>query len=206
MKRVYLHPVPVRIWHWVHALGILLLVLTGFQLRFADHLHWISFRTAVVVHAWIGILVSLDFLLWLGYYLGTGKIRVYLPRAYDLLKGAWKQARYYAYGIFVGEENPFHPEPENKFNALQKMTYLAIMGLLVPLQVITGILLLNTGKFAGIIEALGGLKVVDAVHVVLFYVFAAFIIAHFYLASLGPTFWSHFKAMITGWEEEPEEG
>ncbi len=205
MKRVYLHPGPVRLWHWIHALSIVVLALTGAQIRFADEIHWLSFRTAVVIHWWVGILVALDFLLWLGYYLGTGRIRVYLPRLYDLGRGAWRQVRYYAYGIFVGEENPFHPEPTNKFNPLQKLTYLGIMFVLLPLQGITGILLLDTHRFAGIIQALGGLKAITTVHAVLFYVFSAFVIAHLYLASLGPTFWSHFKAMLTGWEEEPEE-
>ena len=32
-QKVYLHPLPVRIWHWLNALGFLLLIITGFQLR-----------------------------------------------------------------------------------------------------------------------------------------------------------------------------
>ena len=33
MKRVYLHPLPLRIWHWVNALLVLVLLITGIQLR-----------------------------------------------------------------------------------------------------------------------------------------------------------------------------
>ncbi|MDH3941956.1 MAG: cytochrome b/b6 domain-containing protein, partial [Xanthomonadales bacterium] len=45
-ERVYLHPVPVRIWHWVNALGFLLLILTGFQIRYVDLFSLMSFETA----------------------------------------------------------------------------------------------------------------------------------------------------------------
>lgn len=76
---------------------------------------------------------------------------------------------------------------------------------LLPLQILTGLLLLNVQEYSDIINFLGGIKVVDTIHVLLFFFFFSFIIAHFYLATLGHTPLAHFKAMITGWEEEPEE-
>ena len=33
MRRVYLHPLPLRIWHWVNALLVILLLATGIQFR-----------------------------------------------------------------------------------------------------------------------------------------------------------------------------
>ncbi len=33
MKRIYLHPLPLRIWHWANALMVILLIITGIQLR-----------------------------------------------------------------------------------------------------------------------------------------------------------------------------
>ncbi len=35
--------------------------------------------------------------------------------------------------------------------------------------------------------------------------FALYLIVHVYMATLGPTAFSHIKAMIVGYEEEPEE-
>ena len=32
-EKVYLHPLPVRLWHWLNALGFVLLILTGAQIR-----------------------------------------------------------------------------------------------------------------------------------------------------------------------------
>ena len=34
MQRIYVHPLPVRIWHWINALGFVLLILTGVQIRY----------------------------------------------------------------------------------------------------------------------------------------------------------------------------
>ena len=31
-NKTYLHPLPVRIWHWVNAAGFVLLILTGLRL------------------------------------------------------------------------------------------------------------------------------------------------------------------------------
>ncbi|NPA15020.1 MAG: cytochrome B [Deferribacteres bacterium] len=204
MKRIYLHPLPVRIWHWIHAACITLLVITGVFIRYSEHFG-IPLRTAVKAHNIVGIIVALDFLLWFGYYVFTGKIKIYFPTKEELLKQAIRQIRYYSYGIFVGEPNPFHPTPENKFNPLQKTAYLSIMLFLLPLQIFTGFLLLYPDEFREVIEFFGGIRVIDTIHVLLFFFFASFIIAHFYLATLGHTPLAHFKAMITGWEEEPEE-
>ena len=34
VDETYINPLPVRIWHWVNALGFVLLILTGFQIRY----------------------------------------------------------------------------------------------------------------------------------------------------------------------------
>ena len=31
MEKIYIHPLPVRIWHWVNALGFLVLIATGIR-------------------------------------------------------------------------------------------------------------------------------------------------------------------------------
>ena len=34
MQRLYVNPLPVRIWHWTNAIGFVLLILTGLQIRY----------------------------------------------------------------------------------------------------------------------------------------------------------------------------
>ena len=199
-----MHPLMVRIWHMIHAIAIVLLVVTGLQLRFPDIVNWFgTFRSAVNFHNILGFIVLFDYLLWFGYYVVTrGLVKQYIPTPEDFTIGIPTQSTYYFARIFFGDPAPFDPTPEAKFNALQKTTYFGIMFVLVPLQIITGLLLWDLERFRGLIEALGGVRVIDAFHIILAYIVAAFLIAHVYLATLGHTFFSHFKAMIVGYEDK----
>jgi thiosulfate reductase cytochrome b subunit len=207
MEKLYIHPLPVRLWHWTNAFGFVLLIATGLQIRYLDLFQLIPFRAAVVAHNWIGFALIANFFVWLGYYLFSDKIKVYHPELSPTkyFQASFRQMQFYGYGIFRGEPNPHHPNAYKKFNALQSMLYQIIMMLLVPVMFFTGLLLWDVGRFASIVETLGGVRVVDTVHVLLFIVFCGFIIVHVYLASLGHTASAHFKAMITGFEEVEDE-
>lgn len=207
MRRIYVHPLPVRIWHWINALGFVALIITGFQIRYIGLLDLFSFRAAVVVHNWIGFVLIGNFFVWFLFYLFSDKIKVYHP---DLsptrhFLASFRQLQFYGYGIFKGEPNPHHVSVYQKFNAMQSMTYQIIMLLLVPLQFFTGVLLWDLQRFAGMIDVLGGVRVVDTAHVLIFIFFLGFIFIHPYLASLGHTPSAHFKAMINGYEEVEDE-
>ena len=66
MHRIYVHPLPVRIWHWLNAACFVLMVLTGIQIRYVGIVDVVSFRTAVMAHNWIGLVIIANFFLWLG--------------------------------------------------------------------------------------------------------------------------------------------
>lgn len=206
MNRIYVHPLPVRIWHWINALGFVALILTGLRIRYGDVIQAVPFVVAVRIHNYVGFALIANYFVWLCFYLFTDKIAVYLPelspRKY--YTATLRQALYYGYGIFKGHPNPHHVSAYHKFNALQSTMYQIIMILLVPIQFYTGVLLWDVQGFAGSIELLGGVRVVATVHVLLFIFFTAFIFGHVYLASLGHTASAHFKAMITGYEDVEE--
>jgi len=206
MKKIYLHPLPVRIWHWVNAASFLVLILTGLQIRYRELFGLMKFRTAVDIHNQVGFLLVFNFFIWMVFYIVTGKIRIYLPplQIRKFISGCVQQARYYGYGLFLGEQNPHHSTPDNKFNPMQQLAYLAIMMLLIPLQLGTGLLLWDVKAFQGWINVLGGIKIVDSVHVFLFLFFTSFLFVHVYLATLGHTVTAHIKAMFTGYEEIEE--
>jgi thiosulfate reductase cytochrome b subunit len=207
MEKLYIHPLPVRIWHWTNAIGFVLMILTGLQIRYLDLMQVVSFRTAVVAHNWIGFVLIANFFVWLSFYLFTDKIKVYHPELSPTkyFRMSWRQIQYYGYGIFRGDANPHHPNAYRKFNPLQSMMYQIIMMLLVPLQFFTGLILWDVTRFSSMIDLFGGLRIVDTIHVLLFIVFSGFIIVHVYLGSLGHTPWAHFKAKITGYEDVEDE-
>jgi Ni/Fe-hydrogenase b-type cytochrome subunit len=206
MKRIYLHALPVRVWHWINAACFLVLIVTGAQIRYRDVLSLTSFKTAVDVHNVFGFLLLGNFAIWALYYLFTRKLKVYIPdpNLKNFILGTLKQARYYGYGIFVGEPNPFHASPDHKFNPMQQVAYFNIMLMLLPLQIVTGVLMWDIKRFSAVIAFAGGIKIVDTVHVFLTLFFTAFLFVHVYLATLGHSWSTHIKAMFTGYEEEPE--
>ena len=203
MKRLYIHPLPVRIWHWTNAVGFIALIVTGVQIRYAEVIGLMDFKTAIAVHNAVGFVLIANYFVWLIFYLVTDKIVVYHPelnpQAY--FRKALKQIAFYGYGIFKGQPNPHHASAYRKFNALQSMTYQVVMMILVPLQFYTGAVLWDLNRFAGTVELLGGVRVVDTIHVVLFIAFVAFIFVHVYLTTLGRTAGEHLKGMLTGYEE-----
>ncbi|NPA40614.1 MAG: cytochrome B [Thermodesulfobacteria bacterium] len=209
MKKVYLHPLPVRIWHWINAISFIILILTGLQIRLVDKWHWISFQTAVKIHSYFGFILLANYFIWAIYYFFTGKFfKIYIPpfwRPIDWIKGMLRQAKYYAFGIMVGDKNPHHPTPDKKFNPLQQVFYLFIMIVCIPLQIITGLVLWDPVKFKWLGNLMGGIQIASLIHTGLWVFYAFFIFVHIYLSTLGHTPLAHIIAMITGYEEEHEE-
>jgi len=200
----YLNPLPVRVWHWLNALGFILLILTGFQLRYNDLLNVMSFETAVKTHNWTGFVVIANYFIWLGFYLFTDNIKVYHPEldAKKFFNKTFAQMRYYSFGIFMGETSPHRVLPLDKFNPMQSMTYQIVMLIVVPVQFVTGILLWNIEGFERWVNMLGGVRVVDTVHMLIFIFFVSFIFIHAYMGALGHTPSAHFKEMFTGYEDD----
>jgi len=200
-KLIYIHPAPVRVWHWLNATGIVLLVVTGFQIRYAEMLNLMPLKNAISLHNYAGFGVIATYFLWLYYYLSTGKITIYFPNLNTFVEKAVKQIKFYGYGIFRGEPNPHVMTPENKFNVLQQKAYMGIMFVLLPAQMISGVFLWKVKGYSDYIHLLGGIRLIDTIHVLFFFFFASFLVVHCYLATLGHTPLAHFKAMFTGYEE-----
>lgn len=206
-KRIYLQPIPVRIWHWINACGILSLIASGAQIRFPEGISvFHSYRTAIQVHNVAGLIVAISFTLWFFYYKMVRNTldKLYIPNEEDLKHGLLRQLVYYFFWYFLGRPSPHHATPEAKFNPMQKSAYLAVMFLLMPLVCITGILLMNVTPLRVLILMWGGIKIIDTLHFLFASSLIAFLCTHVYLATLGETPLSYLKPMLTGWEDLPE--
>jgi thiosulfate reductase cytochrome b subunit len=208
MSKIYVNPLPVRIWHWANAFLFIVLIATGVQIRYLDLFSLMSFRTAVVVHNWVAFALIANFFLWLLFYLFSDKNKAYQPELniVKLFNESFRQAMYYGYGIFRGEPNPHRVDPYYKFNPLQRMLYQILMLFLLPLQFFTGLLMWDVKRFSSVIDMVGGLRVVDTMHVLIFIFFVFYICFHPYLATLGHTPTAHIKDTITDYEDVHEEG
>ena len=202
---VYMTPMPVRIWHWLNAFGIVTLCVTGLQIRFPDYINVFgAYKTSIRLHDTAGIVVSISYALWLVYYLFVAKtlFKLYVPNLYDLTTGILRQVFYYFLTYFLGLANPHHSTPDSKFNPMQKAAYLVIMLVLLPLVIFTGFVLMYVSPLRELLLLVGGIKMLVSAHFLIACCFTAFLFVHIYLATLGHTPLAHFKPMWDGWEEE----
>lgn len=198
-EKILLHPLVERIWHWVQALSIVMLIITGVVLHWPEWFGTGWFDWAVTWHNLFGWVAVISWLLWLLYNLGTGRIKHYIPKKGDIPGGMVKQARFYGYGIFKHEPHPHAPSEDDKFNPLQKIAYLKFQLILFPILLISGLLYMYPMTFQGVIQAIGGMTVLAIIHYILAALFTAFLVAHLYLGTTGETVGENFKAIITGY-------
>jgi thiosulfate reductase cytochrome b subunit len=203
-KAVKFYTLHERIWHWVQALTILVLLVTGLEVHAPGSVHILGFELAVVAHNVFAGLLLLNALMGLFYFLTSGMMKQYIPGESGFFIKAVRQAQYYMGGIFRGEPHPLNATPENRLNPLQQITYLMILNVLLPVQVITGILIWGAERWPAVIAKVGGLAVLVPIHAFASWLFLSFIIMHIYLTTTGHTPLANLKAMVSGYHEEEE--
>lgn len=188
-----------RIWHWLQALAMIFLILTGFAMHYPDRFGILgSMTNSLHWHSWVGWALIFNAFLGIFYHLTAEKYHHFLPRMEDFTGAAVRQARFYLYGIFKGEHHPLETDPRRKLNPLQKITYLILLNILLPFQMLTGVLLWGADRWPLFLQKLGGFGVLGPAHTLGSYFFLAFLIGHIYLATTGPTPTTLLRAIVTG--------
>ena len=202
MSALYLYSTWVRVWHWLNALLFLVLILSGASMHFSGTPWLLDFETARPVHNVSGILLTLG---WISFVIGnlrTANGRFYRVRFKGLIARLSAQGRYYALGIFRHEPHPFHPSETEKFNDLQKLTYLGVMYGLMPLLIVSGWAFLLVPYLPKLLLGINSVWVVAMSHLTLAYLLVLFLLTHLYIITTGTTLFSNYRAMITGWDGE----
>lgn len=188
-----------RLWHWIQAIGVTLLLLTGFEVSYPTQVNIFGFENAVPVHNAVGLILVLNALLALFYNLAAGLIERYIPSLGDVFPKGLEHASYYIMGIFQGRPHPFDKTPDKRLLPLQKVTYFIVLNVLLPLMVLTGLLKLSVDAYPELVEAVGGLTVIGPIHRIGAWLFASFLILHVYMTTTGPTWLANLSTMITGY-------
>jgi thiosulfate reductase cytochrome b subunit len=204
-KRVYLYSRYDRLWHWLMAGSVLVLIVTGLEIHFSGQFRWLSLPRAVRLHNIFAVVLAVNGFLSLFYHVTTNAIRRYFLKRERILEGFLDQARFYTSGIFLGRPHPSPKTPERRLNPLQQVTYLMLLNLLFPLQLATGILIWGASRWPDLADRMGGLTIVAPVHNLGAGLFSAFLVMHIYLTTTGHTPTSNIRAMVSGYDEiEPE--
>lgn len=201
-ERLYLYPVWLRLWHLINALLILTLIITGISMQLSTpSVVLVGFNTAVTIHNIAGIVLTVNYLLFFIGNLFTYNGKQYQIEFRGFIKRLITQIKYYTFGIFKGENPPFPITQENKFNPLQRFTYVFIMYLFVPIVFITGWALLYPITIPTTLIGTSGLHLTDLLHIIAGYIISVFMIIHIYFCTIGKTPLSNFKSMIDGYHE-----
>ena len=201
MERMYLFKRFERFWHWAQAGLVLFLLLTGFEIHGTYKVF--GWAQAVRFHtgaAWSLIALWVFAIFW---HFTTGEWRQYIPTTRNVAA----MVNYYVFGIFTHAPHPHRPTPLIKHNPLQRLAYLIVKLVINPLIWLSGLAYLYYNELlAAGIPAFDGmsLRTVALLHTAGAFLMLAFVIAHVYLTTAGPTPFAHIKAMITGWEEAEE--
>jgi len=198
---VYMYGFYERLWHWLQTIAILLLLFTGIVIHHPEIFPILDFRVVVLAHNILAALLIVNAGLALFYHLASGEIRQYLPRPVGFFDQALRQAKFYLRGIFRHDPHPFAKIPRRKLNPLQQVIYLGLLNVLLPLQVITGVLMWGAQRWPDLTANLGGLGGLAPIHTAISWMLAAFILMHVYLTTTGATPVSSLRAMMLGWEE-----
>lgn len=195
---VYVYKAYERFWHWMQAFLILFLALTGFEIHSSYSLF--GFETAVDLHnkaAWAFIVLIIFTIFW---HFTTGEWKQYLPTTKNLRA----QAEFYVFGIFRNAPHPTRKTLISKLNPLQRLVYLGLKILVIPIMVVSGLFyMFYRYPQSGSIQTanIESLELIALLHTLGAFLLVAFVIVHLYLITTGHTLTSNLKAMITGWEE-----
>ena len=261
--RVYRHRLPTRIWHWVNAVTLLILLMSGLMIFNAHpRLYWGEYG-ANNDPAWLVIGSTAD-----SGYLRIGSLRVEttgvlgrwtnaegvektwafpgwatIPTSYNLADGrrwhlffAWVLAislTLYMLWTAIGghltkdlhvrrsEWSPRHiwhdikqharlrfpkGEAAARFNILQKLSYIGVIFVLLPLMIATG-LTMSPGINAGapwLLDLFGGRQSARSIHFIAAWALVAFFFVHIAMVLLaGPV--NEIRSMVSGWFRLPPE-
>jgi thiosulfate reductase cytochrome b subunit len=201
LREIYMYSVYERLWHWLQTGAILLLIATGLIIHKPDMFGAFSFAYMVQIHNILAAILVINAFLSLFYHLVSGEIKQYLPRPRGFFDQAIEQTMYYLRGIFRNDPHPFEKVPERKLNPLQQVTYFGILNVLLPLQILTGIVMWGAQRWPEIAARLGGLLFLAPFHTLIAWLFATFIVMHVYLTTTGHTPLAGIKSMMLGWDE-----
>lgn len=191
-----LHPLPIRIMHWINAVAMLVMITSGWGIYDDDVIingfhfggFWRLGDWAAPSLQWhfAGMwLLGINGLVYLTYGFATGRLRErLLPiRPAEVLQTVRETLRF-----------KIAHEDLTVYNAVQKILY--IVAILAGIaQVVTGLAIWKPVQFAPLVSLLGGFQTARVLHFTGMAVIVGFLIVHTLLALLVPkTIW----AMLAG--------
>jgi thiosulfate reductase cytochrome b subunit len=199
VSRVVIHPLVIRLTHWVNAAAIPVMVLSGWGIYNASPLFGFRFPPAATLGGWLG-----------------GAIAWHLAMLWVLLANA---TVYLVYGLlsgrFVRRFFPLTPglvwhdlvravslrlsHPPGTYNAVQRLAYVGVL-MLGAVVVLSGLALWKPVQLQTLAALLGGYEVARRIHFIAMGGIVGFVLLHLTLVVLVP---GTLLGMLTGRVDTP---
>lgn len=189
------HPLVVRITHWLNAIAVVIMILSGWQIYNASPIFPFSFPAWMTLGGWLGGAIQWHF------------AAMWLLMANGLL--------YLAYGVFSGRiKNRFIPvdprevgrdllsalkgklahDDHAHYNGVQKLFYLGVIAALI-FVVLSGLALWKPVQLWWLTALFGGFQGARIVHFLAMAVIVGFLVVHVVMALIVP---KTIRAMVIG--------
>ena len=214
------HRLSTRIWHWVNLLAVAILFMSGLNISNAHPwLYWGQWgfqpnHSWLAVHNWPGwatipryynlaaardwhVLFSAVFIVALLLFFVSALINGHLRRDFAFSRREWRWSA-------IRDDIRAHlrldfEHHQGKFNFLQRVAYAAVLFLLLPLMLLTG-LAISPGMDAAwpfLIDVFGGRQSARSIHFIVAWALAGFFVLHIVLVLLNKPL-RNLRDMITG--------
>jgi thiosulfate reductase cytochrome b subunit len=182
-----IHPVWVRIFHWINAAAVVAMCLSGWQVYDASPIfHAIRFPASITLGGWLGgallwhfavmwILVA-NFLAYLGLNVVTGRLR---KKLFPL------SIRAIASDLLAALRGKLSHGDLSQYNAVQKFAYLAVIAD-IGLVVLSGLAIWKPVQFPMLRILMGGFDNARVVHFAAMSVLVGFFVIHVGMVALVP--------------------
>lgn len=195
MSQSNIHPLWLRVTHWLNAIAVIVLVLSGWRIYNATAFFGFSIPSNITVGGWLGGALQWHFAaMWLLVFNGC----VYLATALTTCRFTRKFFPISIKEIFADLAAALRGrlvhEDIAHYNAVQKVAYLFII-LDIVVLICSGLVLWKSVQFPALRELLGGYELCRRIHFFAMAALVGFFVVHVVMVALVPR---TFVAMIRG--------
>ncbi|WP_277182491.1 cytochrome b/b6 domain-containing protein [Caballeronia sp. BR00000012568055] len=182
-----IHPLWLRLTHWLNAFAALIMMLSGWRIYDASPVFpQIVIPPSITLGGWLGGALQWHFAaMWLLFFNGI----TYL--AFNLLSGRFRakffplSPRAVIHDLFAALRGKLSHADLRQYNAVQKLAYLVVVIDLIVL-VLSGLAIWKSVQFPVLRELMGGYDRARIVHFCAMAVMAAFVVVHVAMVALVP--------------------
>lgn len=197
-----LHPLPLRIMHWVNAITMIVMIMSGWKIYNDEVIFgFLHFPEAIVLGVWAQHGLQWHFLgMWVLVLNGLAYL------AYGVLSGRFRRMllpirpREVMAEVIAALTFRLKHDDLTHYNAVQKCLYVGVIGAII-FQVATGLALWKPVQFQGLVSLFGDFQGVRLAHFLGMAAIVLFLVVHVSLALLVPR---TILAMLTGGPRLPD--